>query len=116
MTKTTDRDLIIGNNIREMRKLLGLRRVALADKLGISHQQLQKNEIGENRVSAAKIVDLIKIFNCDPGDLLFDKVESFGSIKPTKSIVLINMFNKLCDKNKALIINLVKAILNGDVK
>lgn len=48
-------DCHVGRRIRVRRKLLGLSQTALADKLGLKFQQLQKYENGTNRISASKL-------------------------------------------------------------
>ena len=45
-------DVLVGLNIRKRRQLRGVTQAALADRLGISFQQLQKYEVAKNRVSA----------------------------------------------------------------
>jgi transcriptional regulator with XRE-family HTH domain len=48
-------DLAVGNKIRLRRKMAGLSQTALADKLGVTFQQVQKYEKGANRVSASRL-------------------------------------------------------------
>lgn len=48
-------DLIIASRIRQRRNELGLSQVELAQKLGLSLQQIGKYEGGDNRVSAARL-------------------------------------------------------------
>ena len=53
----------MGQKIREQRNLAGMTQTELAKKLGISFQQIQKYEIGANRVSASKLFEIAKCFN-----------------------------------------------------
>jgi transcriptional regulator with XRE-family HTH domain len=46
-------DICIGERIRERRMLLGMNLDALGKALGVSYQQVQKYEVGINRVSAS---------------------------------------------------------------
>lgn len=48
-------DLIIAGRIRQRRNELGLSQIELAQKLGLSLQQIGKYESGGNRVSAARL-------------------------------------------------------------
>lgn len=48
-------DLHVGARIRLKRKLAGISQMQLADALGITFQQIQKYEIGSNRMSASKL-------------------------------------------------------------
>lgn len=56
-------DKIIGNRIHEQRIAQGLSRQQLADKIGVTHQQLQKYEKGTNRISAGRLAAISKALN-----------------------------------------------------
>ncbi|MFN3512538.1 MAG: helix-turn-helix domain-containing protein [Phenylobacterium sp.] len=49
-------DIAIGARIRLRRKSLGVSQSALADRIGVSFQQVQKYERGANRVSGSTLV------------------------------------------------------------
>jgi transcriptional regulator with XRE-family HTH domain len=51
-------DKYIGAQMRRRRIALGMSLAELAEKLGIAYQQVQKYEIGENRVSSARLFDV----------------------------------------------------------
>jgi transcriptional regulator with XRE-family HTH domain len=53
-------DSHVGNRIRTRRKLRGLGQVALAQRIGVTFQQIQKYEMGANRVSASKLYDIAR--------------------------------------------------------
>jgi transcriptional regulator with XRE-family HTH domain len=55
-------DLHIGKKIISLRKLKKMSRALVAEKVGITHQQLQKYENGLNRISASRLYDLAKFF------------------------------------------------------
>src|ERR1700704_4951949 len=59
--KTDDIDLLIGKRLRERRMLLAITQEDLAQRIQLSPQQLQKYEIGENRISAARLFRLSKV-------------------------------------------------------
>ena len=59
--KTDDLDLLIGRRLRERRILLAISQEELARRIGLSFQQLQKYEVGENRISAARLFKLSEI-------------------------------------------------------
>jgi len=50
-------DLVVGDKLRRARKLAGKTQSDLADVLGISFQQVQKYELGRNRISAGKLYE-----------------------------------------------------------
>ena len=50
-------DAHVGSRIRALRKQLGISQEHLAERLGLSFQQVQKYERGTNRVSASKLYE-----------------------------------------------------------
>jgi transcriptional regulator with XRE-family HTH domain len=56
-------DLHISQAIKERRQFLNLTQKNVAEQLGISVQQLQKYENGQNKVSASKLIELSKILH-----------------------------------------------------
>lgn len=58
--ETTALDAKIGAAIRSAREGAGLSQQALAGKLGITFQQIQKYEKGANRVAASRLYDIAR--------------------------------------------------------
>jgi transcriptional regulator with XRE-family HTH domain len=56
-------DVHVGGRMRLRRTLLGLSQEAVAERLGLTFQQVQKYERGTNRVSSSRLFDLCRIFN-----------------------------------------------------
>ena len=56
-------DLHIGKRIRLRRELQKLNQKALAEKLGLSYQQVQKYELGISRVVASRLWDISKVLD-----------------------------------------------------
>jgi transcriptional regulator with XRE-family HTH domain len=63
-------DGLVGERIRAYRTIRGLTQIALAKKLGITFQQVQKYEKGVNRVGAGRLSALADIFQV-PIEALF---------------------------------------------
>lgn len=57
-------DLWVGQRIGVLRRERGLSQSAMAGRLGISFQQVQKYESGSNRVSAARLYQLAGVLAC----------------------------------------------------
>ena len=55
-------DKHVGNRVRMRRHILGMSQGKLADKLGITFQQVQKYEKGTNRISAGRLQAMSHIF------------------------------------------------------
>jgi transcriptional regulator with XRE-family HTH domain len=56
-----DIDAQIGHRIREARHAQSMSQTLLADRVGITFQQVQKYEKGSNRVSAGRLFDIAKV-------------------------------------------------------
>lgn len=59
--RATQSDVDIGRRIRLRRLEKRMSQTALADKVGVTFQQIQKNEKGVNRVSAARLQQMSEI-------------------------------------------------------
>lgn len=70
----------IGERIRSRRAALGMSQAELADRIGMSFQQVQKYERGANRIASSILVRVADALNCAPGDLLVGgKVKGRGA-------------------------------------
>lgn len=56
-------DKYVGARLRERRKALGLTQAELADLVGLSHQQVQRYESGENTISMARVLEFARSLN-----------------------------------------------------
>jgi transcriptional regulator with XRE-family HTH domain len=54
-------DLHVGSRVRLRRMLLGLSQEKLAERLGLTFQQVQKYEKGINRIGASRLFDLAQV-------------------------------------------------------
>ena len=52
----------IGSLIREMRKAAGMSQMRLADKIGVSYQQVQKYEKGASKLSVPRLIQIADVF------------------------------------------------------
>lgn len=60
-------DAHVGKRVRIRRVLLGMSQTALANQLGVTFQQLQKNERGDNRIGASRLFQLATILDVPVG-------------------------------------------------
>jgi transcriptional regulator with XRE-family HTH domain len=58
-------DVHVGQMIRQRRWLTGMTQQALAERVGIKFQQIQKYETGANRVSASRLWDIADALGVD---------------------------------------------------
>ncbi len=66
-TRSNKVDNHVGRRIRERRNALGMSQEKLAAALRISFQQVQKYEVGANRVAASRLWNIAKALEVDIG-------------------------------------------------
>lgn len=54
-------DIHVGARLRELRLMKGMTQMELADRLGVSFQQVQKYEKGTNRIGSSRLWDICKV-------------------------------------------------------
>jgi len=79
-------DVLVGRRARERRTLQGMSQTAVADKLGLTFQQLQKYERGHNRISASRLYELAQIFGV-PVAYFYEEMEA-GKGAPSQNDTL----------------------------
>ncbi len=92
-------DVHVGKKIKEMRALRRLSQTDVAEKLNLSFQQIQKYEIGSNRVAASRLYELSKIFGV-PTSYFFEGLneEEVQSEKDLNSQI-VNAVTSIDDEN-----------------
>lgn len=68
-------DIHVGQRLKQLRILRGMTQTDVADGLSISFQQVQKYELGRNRISASKLFELAHILKVAPS-YFFDGLEA----------------------------------------
>jgi len=124
-------DVHVGNRIRARRKLRGLGQVALAQRIGVTFQQIQKYEMGANRVSASKLYEIARALQTPVG-WFFDGlnlaeseaeggdaselavVDSF--LRTGEGVELVKFFPKLSHRERRGVISLVREIAAEDTE
>ena len=59
-------DIHVGKRLRRQRMLLGLSQMAVGEALDLTYQQLQKNEMGANRIGASRLYELSLVLGVEP--------------------------------------------------
>lgn len=72
-------DAAVGRRIAARRSAMGLSQGALARRVGISPQQIQKYEAGANRISASRLSAVALALGVSPG-ALFPEAMTAGSV------------------------------------
>ncbi|MEX0758978.1 MAG: helix-turn-helix transcriptional regulator [Tistlia sp.] len=114
-------DVHIGRKVRERRVALGWSQSDLAERLGISFQQVQKYESGANRISGSRIWDIANVLQT-PVSTFFEGLDGQGVSTESTAVVeeertfdrqtleLARAVNRIDDEQvKTQLIRLVKA-------
>ena len=81
-------DIYVGKKLRELRNCKNMSQEALADKIGITFQQVQKYERGTNRIAAGRLYRIMLIFKV-PADYFFPEYpDKQPPISPTQMKIL----------------------------
>ncbi|AXI45072.1 XRE family transcriptional regulator [Sulfitobacter sp. SK012] len=83
-------DVHVGRKLKQIRTLRRLSQTDVARQLNLSFQQIQKYEIGSNRVAASRLFELAQIFDVSPAyffDGLNDNDEKTTANDPGMEIV-----------------------------
>lgn len=71
-------DVYVGARVRMRRLVIGMTQEILADRLGITFQQVQKYEKGTNRISASRLQTIANIVKV-PVSFFFDNALSYDA-------------------------------------
>ena len=78
-------DVIVGRNLRIWRMAKGLSQAQLANRIGVTFQQLQKYEVGANRVGTGRLVKVAAALGV-PIAALF---EGTNAAEPSRSMLAL---------------------------
>ena len=115
-------DVAIGHNIRERRMALKVAQTALAQKVGVTFQQIQKYERGDNRVSFSRLVDIAHALDWRIADLIGDLDGGVGDpffevytshLQEAGAPALIAAYADLPRATRKLVLNFVVGLVKG---
>ena len=76
---------VIGGKLRTLRREAGLSQRALAQKLDLSHQQIQKYERGDNALPLQRVKSFAAALGVSPANLAFPEID-----RPTLEAVALH--------------------------
>jgi transcriptional regulator with XRE-family HTH domain len=91
-------DRAVGARIREVRALSGVTLCALAERIGVTYQQLQKYETGKNRVSAGQLALIAQMLGKNPSYFFEeseDEDDSARTLYRRMSLELLKNFRRI---------------------
>ena len=74
-------DVHVGSRVRLRRTLLGMNQTQLGEALGLTFQQVQKNELGVNRIGGSRLYQLSQILDV-PVSFFFDELDDEKTWSP----------------------------------
>lgn len=107
-------DEIVGFNIRRGRLKSGMTQHQLGRRIGVTAQQVQKYEIGKNRVSASRLWEIARTQSI-PIDGYFEKIECKGDDRKNylvdiKPLELLSIYVALPPSKRTCLLNLAKSL------
>ncbi|WP_374469370.1 helix-turn-helix domain-containing protein [Phenylobacterium sp.] len=114
-------ELAIGARIRTRRRQLGLSQSDLAEKLGVSFQQVQKYERGANRVAASTLLAAAQALDTTVAALVGeesgvrgDDDEIFRALAKPGALELLRAFDGIADaRTRAALVALAREMSGG---
>lgn len=101
--QTTDVDRLVGLRITALRKARGLSQTALGTAVGVTFQQVQKYEKGQNRVGAGRLREIARLLEV-PVSAFFEEDEGeskqadvFGFLSANGAIELLRAYASIQD-------------------
>ena len=82
--KPSSIDIAVGRNVRIWRMARGLSQAQLASRLGVTFQQLQKYEVGANRIGTGRLVKVATVLGI-PIATLFEGADT----DPSRSLLAL---------------------------
>ena len=122
--RTTPVDRLVGARMRLRRQSLGMSQTELGEKIGVTFQQIQKYELGSNRVGASRLASVATALGV-PVTFFFEElkpaVESPGeedavtkALQDRSTVELIKAFSAVTDPLlRRRIVDLVRAASGG---
>jgi len=110
-------DIAVGRNVRIWRMAKGLSQAQLASRIGVTFQQIQKYEVGANRIGTGRLVKVAAVLGV-PIATLFDGVERadhpsslLSLVADSRSFRLAHAFAAIKESSLRLsIVNLVEQV------
>ena len=97
-------DVHVGGRVRLRRTLLGMSQTDVAEALGLTFQQVQKNERGLNRIGSSRLYQLSLIFGV-PVESFFEELDEEGSssddvMLKTETMNFVRAYYRIRDPKK----------------
>ncbi len=123
-------DKHIGQRMQLRRNILGMSQKSLAEKCGVTFQQIQKYEVADNRISASRLFDVSLALETPVSFFFFglpgnvpeetkanksihvSEPKSEDPMLKTETLRLISMYWRLPDDQRKIVMNLINSLNN----
>ncbi len=120
--RTATLELMIGARMRTRRRQLGLSQSDLAERLGVSFQQVQKYERGANRVAASTLLTAAQVLGTSISWLVGEEVSGrdddedvFRALARPGALEVLQAFNAISDpKIRSALLALAKEMTGAE--
>lgn len=110
-------DIHVGKKLKELRVLRGKTQTDIAKGLNISFQQIQKYELGRNRISASKLYEIANILNVAPAYFFegLDQVSEDTPVMEPETVKAAALFEQIKgDQGKDSVRQIMIAIIAAE--
>jgi transcriptional regulator with XRE-family HTH domain len=111
--RSTEHDINIGFRIRKIRQDKRLTQSEVAAELHITYQQLQKYELGKNKIPASRLSKVARILGVSEQDILNPSEKNFEQSKRLQDQRIALLWGKLEDDKKRNIVLMLLESLTG---
>lgn len=111
-------DAYVGRRLKLLRKQRGISQKQLAERLGVTFQQIQKYEKGLNRLPASRMLSICFALDITPNDLFHDLLTKEFPVKDPldytrEEIDLIECLRQLAPPAKSQMREIVRTLAAG---
>ena len=106
------RDVAVARLLRERRVSLGLTLSQVADRIGVALQQMQKYEVGANRMSIGRFVQICEALNIAPTEVLDAEMPS---VAPSRGeVTLMRLAHCLTVEQRTALADFLRKIVGSE--
>lgn len=103
-------DIHVGRKLKQVRTLRRFSQTDVATRLGLSFQQIQKYEIGSNRIAASRLFELAQIFEISPA-YFFEGLDEDETTQRDSGMEIVNALASISDETlKSRIVTFIEDV------
>lgn len=114
----------IGDLIRKTRRTLNISQMQLAERIGVSYQQVQKYETGQSEITTSRLYQIADALGIEPISLLplkgtkvGESIARYGEGIAQDEVILLNHFRQIKnEKIRDALLRLIKGVVEVEKK